>query len=49
MGHPFCMHFLRLSMKYMHEKSVVYYSSVYGIKRLYFFNKFLFQQKNALI
>ena len=30
MDHPFCVHVLCLCMKYMHEKSVVHYSSVCG-------------------
>ena len=30
MVHPFCMHVLCLCIKYMHEKRVVNYSSVYG-------------------
>ena len=30
MDRPFCMHVLCLFMKYMHEKRVVHYRSVYG-------------------
>ena len=30
MDHPFFIHVLCLCMKYIHEKGVVYYSSVYG-------------------